>query len=82
MSEDRELMVKTNIKSKMLEDRLYKAEYIIGISDFKPKVFEDIYDKMSDFRADIKLLEQQLFEKVDFMKIKLDSTIVTINDCN
>jgi hypothetical protein len=39
------------------------------VSEIKPKIFEDIYNNISDVRCDVKVLQGELMEKVDIIKM-------------
>lgn len=39
-----------------IEQRLLKLEYLNGVNESKPKVFEEIYNKISDVSCNIKNL--------------------------
>lgn len=44
LSSDREIVVSSNFRNASLENRLSKVEYSMGLSENKPRVFEEIKD--------------------------------------
>jgi len=58
LNQDREMVVTTNLRNSLIEERLSKLEYVLSLTESKPKIFEDISDSLSSIRADLRETEQ------------------------